>query len=135
MSKSMRSVSVDSSVRHSMDNNDRRRLDSAHGILQCPSPCYNPGRRTLYTHNRKGKKEGNCKLDDMVSPRPQSIFNASFLYNFLTFSQKLTKLLDGSEAQRALGYDDLFKKFKPEVQDWIRNTVRISIYRQVWVFH
>jgi hypothetical protein len=71
----------------------------------------------------------------MVSPRLQSIFNASFLYNFLTFSQKLTKLLDGSEAQRALGYDDLFKKFKPEVQDWIRNTVRISIYRQVWVFH
>ena len=129
---SRRLVAVDSSVRHSMDNDDRRRLVPAHRILQCPSPCYNPGRRALYTHNRTGKKEGNCKLGYMVSPRPQSIFNASFLYNFFAFS-KLTKATNGSEAQRALGYNDLCKKFKPEVQDWIKNTVRISMYRQVGV--
>jgi hypothetical protein len=39
---------------------------------------------------------------------------------------KLTKPLR-SEAQRALGYNDYLKKLKPEVRDWLTNTVCVSV--------
>ena len=39
---------------------------------------------------------------------------------------KLTKPLR-SEAQRALGFDNFFKKLKPEAQDWYRKTVCVPI--------
>ena len=48
---------------------------------------------------------------------------------FLAYSSirfKLTKPLH-SEAQRALGFNDFFKKINPEVQDWYTNTVCVSI--------
>ena len=38
----------------------------------------------------------------------------------------LTKPLR-SEAQRALGFNEYFKKLKPEAQDWIANTVCVFV--------
>ena len=39
---------------------------------------------------------------------------------------RLTKPLH-SEAQRALGYNEFFEKLSPEAQDWVGNTVCVSI--------
>ena len=109
-----------------MDNVDRRRLEFEHRVLQCCSLCNNPRRRTLYPINCQGRKEGNCKLGRMVSPRQRFIWNASSPYIISDPSPETEKLLD-SEAQRALGFNDLFKKIKPEVQDWMTTTVCVSI--------
>ena len=113
--------------RCSMGNTDRRRLESEHRVLQCRSPCCNLGRWSIYPNNWKGRKERNCELDCIVSSRPRVVWKVSvFFFAHTSIHFKLTKALC-SEAQRALGFTDYFKKIKPETQDWLTNTVCVSI--------
>jgi hypothetical protein len=63
-------------------------------------------------------------------PPGRTLFGTQVFSTFVNSFSRLTKFL-GSEAQRALGFNDFFQKMKPEGRDWLTNIVCISI-RSRW---
>ena len=99
-----------------MVNADRRRLIPAQwtSLLARTSE-----KRTPIDRSSVREKRRKSKLDLIISLRKEFIHNASFspVNDFRNFSKTLTLKTYG---QWALGYDDLFKKFQPKIQDWLR---------------
>ena len=74
----------------------------------------------ILTVERGGKKE-IASWATFFPPGCALFETQVFLLTFISIP-KLTKSLC-SEAQRKLGFDEFFKKLKPEIQDWYTNTV------------
>ena len=76
----------------------------------------------ILTVERGGKKE--IASWAAFFPPGCSLFETQVSLHLPSFLRlKLTKKQLRSEAQRKLGFDDFFKKIKPEVQDWYTNAV------------
>ena len=78
----------------------------------------------IITIERGGKREIASWAG--LFPPGRSLFGTQVCCTFVDSLQTNQKPLH-SEAQRALGYNDFFKKVKPEVKDWITNTVCVFI--------
>ena len=80
----------------------------------------------ILTVERGGKKE-IASWATFFPPGCALFETQVFLLTFLSICRFFFKLTQSlcSEAQRKLGFDEFFKKLKPEVQDWYTNTVRV----------
>ena len=79
----------------------------------------------ILTIERGGKRE--IASWTVLFPPGRALLGTQVFFGTLVDSFQSNQTTLCSEAQRALGFNEYLKKIKSEIQDWLTNTVCVSI--------